>query len=242
VVTTGPLDLTNNGSISSSAGISLAASQILDVSGRSDKTLNLASGQTLQGSGTINGNLVALSGSTLSPGLNGAGTLTVTNSAALGGNTIMGVGIGSNNLFKAASITYGGTLSLSFVPGSIAAGANFTLFNASSYSGSFASITPQPGPGLQWVTPQLDTTGTIGVQAIRAATFSPSFVSGTNLTLNGAGGTTNGTYRVYTSTNISLAVTNWREVGTGTFTGSGNFSFGVTNTNNAAQFYILEEP
>jgi fibronectin-binding autotransporter adhesin len=248
-ITGGSLDLIGNGSISDSANIYLSASQVLDVSGRTDQTLTLASGQTLQGSGTLNGNLTALSGSTVAPGTNGTGTLTVTNSVTLAGTTSFGVGTGSNNLLKAVSINYGGTLSLSFVPGSLAAGNSFTLFNstASAYTGSFSSITPStPGSGLAWGTSLLNTSGTLTViPQPRPATFGPSTLVGTNLTLTGSGGADNGTYRIYSSTNVIRAdpLSAWTLVGTNSFSPSGTFSFPIgINTNQPAMFYMIVAP
>jgi hypothetical protein len=77
-----------------------------------------------------------------------------------------------------------------------------------------------------------------------SASFTGPFtVSGTNLTLMGTGGTPSGTYRVYAATNLATSITNWTQIGTGSFDTSGDFSFpaGIA-TNEAAQFFILEEP
>jgi autotransporter-associated beta strand protein len=244
VVTGGPLSLTNNGSISASTNISVASSQVLDVSGRSDKTLNLVSGQTLQGSGTISGNLTAVSGSIVMPGIAGTGTLTVTNTVNLGGTTALSVGATVTNVLSGAIINYGGTLQLSLV-GSFAAGNSFKLFNSTktNYSGNFTSISPAtPGAGLEWNTSLLNVNGTLAVRLVpQPATFSSWIVSGSSLTFSGTGGASNGPYQVFTSTNIGLPVTNWTQVGSGNFSGTGNFSFTTTNTNNASQFYILKE-
>ncbi len=244
VVTTGPLNLIGTGSISGSANISLASGQVLSVSGRTDQTLTLASGQTLQGTGTVNGALQATSGSTVAPGVNGTGTLTVTNNVVLGGATTMGVGVGSNNVLSGLLITYGGTLNLSFVPGSLAAGNSFTLFKtspaANNFAGSFASITPAtPGPGLAWNTSQLATSGILTVTNAKIS-FGSFLVAGTNLTLTGTGGTPSGPYYILASTNV---LGPWMTNGTGAFDASGNFAFtnGI-NTNNASLFYILGAP
>jgi autotransporter-associated beta strand protein len=250
VISGSPLVLTNNGSISSSANILLGSGQVLDAGGRSDGTLTLALGQTLGGAGTIDGSLLETSVAVLVVGNgNGTGTLTVTNNVNLQGTTSMGVGVGSNNLLTCASISYGGTLSLSFIPGSLTNGQTFKLFNstASSYSGSF-SITPStPGTGLVWDTSQLNTTGTLGVLSsgggLSPATFGASVVAGTNLTLNGTGGTHSGTYHVYSSTDLTIPLINWNLVGSGSFDTNGNFSFGTSiSSTNAQNFYILKEP
>ena len=163
------LALGGNGSISSSTNISLAASSILDVSGRTDQTLTLLSGQTLQGNGTLNGNLLVGSGATVSPGgANAIGTLTVTNAITLAGNTLIELNktnSANDQLSQVAGvITYGGTLTVNNLGGTLAAGDSFKVFNAASYSGTFNLVTPAPGPGLAWDTTGLNT-GTIKVVA-----------------------------------------------------------------------------
>jgi hypothetical protein len=77
-----------------------------------------------------------------------------------------------------------------------------------------------------------------------SATFADTFtISGSTITLTGTGGTINGTYHVYTSTNVATPIAKWTSAGSGSFDGSGNFSFPAPySTNNAAQFFILEEP
>ncbi|HZQ47605.1 MAG TPA: hypothetical protein VFC07_11365, partial [Verrucomicrobiae bacterium] len=235
------LVLTNNGSISSSSPIALASGAILDVGGRTDKTLTLASLQTLEGIGTVKGNVTASSGSTLSPGLSGLGTLTVTNAVTLQGITSMSVGSGFNNLLNATNISYGGSLSLSFTPGSLAAGNSFKLFNAGTYSGSFASISPSsPGTGLYWDTTQLTVSGTLRVGVLPQ--ISNIVVSGTSLSISGTG-TPSGTYHVRTSTNAGALLASWTVLGGGSFDGTGHATFnGSVNPAEPERFYILVEP
>ncbi len=98
---------------------------VLDVSGRSDRTLTLADGQTLAGVGSVNGSLVVSSGATLSPagtnnmlgiasGSSSTGELAATQGITLDGTTVIKLnGSGVNDEIQAgAGITYGGTLSL----------------------------------------------------------------------------------------------------------------------------------
>jgi hypothetical protein len=62
------------------------------------------------------------------------------------------------------SVTYGGTLTLSNLAGTITASNSFKLFNAAIYRGAFAALTPAtPGPGLAWNTNTLTTDGTLRV-------------------------------------------------------------------------------
>ena len=67
-------------------------------------------------------------------------------------------------LTGAAGITYGGTLTVNNLGGTLAAGDSFKVFNAASYTGTFSQVTPVPGPGLAWDTTGLNT-GTIKVVA-----------------------------------------------------------------------------
>lgn len=66
-------------------------------------------------------------------------------------------------------------------------------------------------------------------------------LSGTNLVFSGTNGTTGHNYAVYTSTNVALHLSNWTFLATGSFDGSGNFSF----TNGIAPgsprlFYVIQ--
>ena len=170
------LALTGNGSISDSSliffGGTSSTNVALDASGRPDKTLTLASGQTLSGVGRINGGLIVSAGATLLPagtnitlgitsGTNNTGTISATGAIILNGTTDIKLnGSGTNDIVQSTSggITYGGTLNLANISGSpLAAGNSFQIFNATSYSGSFANITPAtPGAGRAWDTNQLN--------------------------------------------------------------------------------------
>jgi hypothetical protein len=241
------LALIGNGSISGSTNISLAASATLDVSGRADQRLTLGAGQTLQGSGIVNGNLTVGTGAAVLPsGAGTIGTLTVTNSVVLSGTTFMDLNqtAGTRDQITCASITYGGTLNLTNLAGTLVAGNSFKLFNASSYSGSFAGVTPStPGAGLAWDLSQLNS-GFVNVVAAGGSgpvTNSLQIVGG-NLILTGTGGTNNGPYHVLTTTNLATPLLSWDVLTNGTFDASGNFS--STNALGTAkqQFYIIKQP
>ena len=239
------LALIGNGSISGSTNISLAASATLDVSGRGDQRLTLALGQTLQGNGTINGNLTVGAGAAVLPGGAGTiGTLTVTNAVTLSGTTLMDLNqtAGTRDQITCASITYGGTLSLNNLAGTLAAGNSFKLFNASSYNGSFANVTPAtPGSGLAWDLSQLNS-GYVNVVAASGVVLNNPKIVGSNLILSGTGGTDNGTYHVLTTTNLATLLASWNVLTNGTFDASGNFS--STNAIGTAkqQFFIIKQP
>ncbi len=244
LLTSGTLYLTNNGSISGSTNINLASGTSLDVSGRTDKTLTLAGTQTLSGIGTVRGSLTASAGSTVSPGISGTGTLTVTNAVTLQGNAAFSFGAAFNNTLAAPTIGYGGTLSLSFTPGSLVAGNSFKLFNAVSYSGSFAALSPtSPGAGLAWDTSQLTVSGKLNVISGASPRIGHISLTGTNLSITGTGGPDNGTFHVLSSTNAATKVSTWPVFGSGSFDSSGNFTFNAgINPADPQRYFAIVEP
>jgi hypothetical protein len=256
--------LTGNGSISHSSLIFFGGSDPtathLDATGRSDQTWTLASGQTLGGIGGVNGSLVVSSGAIVSPAgtntvqtmdgpvgfTNSVGTIAANSSVTLNGTTVIKLGSGTNDVIQAAAnITYGGTLNLVNISGSpLAVGNSFQTFNAGTYTGSFASITPTtPGDGLAWDTTQLSS-GIIKVVAGSSQpVISSTTVSGGNLIFSGTNGTPNASYSVLTATNLVTPLANWTLLSTGNFDGSGAFS--VTNaisSGTAQRFYTIRMP
>jgi autotransporter-associated beta strand protein len=152
----GNLLLSGNGSIASSATITLN-NATLDASGRADKALSLTSGQMLKTSpnGTVNGSLTNGFGATVSPGGVGVrGALTVTNTVTLLGTTSMELDetAHTNDLITSTGgVTYGGTLNVSVITGTLAGGENYKLFNAGSYNGNFSATNlPSLNSGLGW--------------------------------------------------------------------------------------------
>jgi fibronectin-binding autotransporter adhesin len=251
--------LTNNGSILNSSLIFFGGNSPtvphIDVSGRSDKTLTLASGQTLGGIGTINGSLIVSSGATLSPsgtnttigitdGANSTGTIAVSNAVTLNGTTTLKLdGSGVNDEVQTgAGITYGGTLNLVNISGAPLANGNlFQIFSATSYSGSFANITPAtPGAGLAWDTSQLNTGFISVVTAPLQPMISSTTVSGGNLIFSGTNGAANGSYAVLTTTNLATPLANWTSLVTNTFSATGAFNVtNAINPNVPKQFYLI---
>ena len=87
-----------------------------------------------------------------------------------------------------------------------------------------------------------------GVQAA-ATTMPPQpqvvgvSMAGGSLVFSGTNGLPGGAYTIWSSTNLATPLTNWIQVGAGTFDGNGNF--GTTNVINASetqQFYLLRQP
>jgi fibronectin-binding autotransporter adhesin len=247
-INTAALRLNGGGSIALSSNVIIVAGATLTVTGRVDSTFTVASGQTLKGNGVVSGHVVESVGAKIAPGVDAIGALTVSNTIALSGTTIIELdeANATNDVLRCiGSVTYGGTLNLVNTGGPLSAGATFKLFNASSYLGTFSSISPAtPGPGQTWNTSALATSGTISVVGSPVAPrFGHVFQSGNNLVMSGSNGVPSGTYYVRTSTNVTVALTSWARIATNTFNPSGNFIF--TNVINPAQsqrFFTIELP
>jgi autotransporter-associated beta strand protein len=245
LVNSGVLALVNSATISTSTNIVIASGATLDASGRTDGALTLVGGQVLQGNGTLTGTLTNGVGAILSPGTNGIGLFTVTGSAALRGTTRMELNRNSltNDVLQVGSVlSYGGTLSLVNLGGTLAAGDTFKLFNATSCTGAFTSIVPAtPAPGLMWDTTALNSNGTLKVAVAPAPLFTSIALAGTNLVFNGTNGQPNEPYSLRAATNLLIPASNWPVMGTGTFDSTGNFS--ITNSLDATVpklFYLIQ--
>jgi autotransporter-associated beta strand protein len=123
---------------------------------------------TLIGDGSIADALVINIGGTLSPGP-GVARLTVNNTVTLGGTTLMditktGTDVTNDVINGTAAMTFDGTLIVTASGDPLAGGDSFKLFNASSFSGAFDTITlPTLTGDLTWDVSQLAVNGTIRV-------------------------------------------------------------------------------
>ena len=244
------LALIGNGSISQSTPISLASTATLDVSGRSDQKLTLNSGQTLEGSGTVTGSLAANSGSTVLPGTTSTGTaigtLAVSGSATLAGNTVFKLNSGaSDELAVGGSVTYGGTLTLTNISASPLSAGTFQLFSAGSYSGAFSSISPaSPGAGLAWNTNNLNVNGTLSIVSTGATgpKITSIAINGVTLNISATNGPFSAPYVLLESTNVALPLPKWTPVLTNNFNTGGGFtlSTNIVSPGIRAEFYILQ--
>ena len=111
-------------------------------------------GGTLGGTGTIGGAVTVQPGGTLAPG-GGASTLAAnTVNLQPGSLTLMELdksNLTNDQLLVAGALSYGGTLLVTHLAGTLAAGDSFQLFSAGSVSGSFAATNLPPlAPGLNW--------------------------------------------------------------------------------------------
>ncbi|MEI7910062.1 MAG: autotransporter-associated beta strand repeat-containing protein [Verrucomicrobiota bacterium] len=138
---------------------------------------------TLQGTGTVAGAVTVNSGGTLSPGGAAIGTLTVSNTLTLAGDTRMQINSGSmtsDTLSGMTGVTYGGTLTVTDLGSALAVGQKFMLFTkvSGTYDGSFSTLNlPTPPNGCEWNTSGLASDGSIQLTALNqvaAPTFLPA--------------------------------------------------------------------
>ena len=209
--------------------------------------LSIANSGFLTGNGTIIGGVTVQTLGTLSPGTS-VGKLVLSNSPALQGRTVMeisknGAVLTNDQIQIAGPLTYGGSLIVSNLgPTAPAAGDGFQLFIAGSYGGAFNSlILPSLNGGLTWSN-RLLIDGSIQVVPIVPPVIDNIAGSGSNVVIVGGGGTPNGNYRVLTSTNIALPLTNWSILFMGRYDCSGNFSFtDFIGPTDSRRFYVVND-
>jgi len=206
-------------------------------------------GATLGGTGTIAGATTIQSGATLAPGVSGIGVLTfgTTLTLATGSTTMMELNkaIPANDQLNVTGMfATGGNLVVTNLAGTLAAGDNFKLFNAGGYSGSFANVSLPPlVPGLAWQTNTLTADGTLRVVATNSPVISSLVLPDNSFLLSVTGGPASSPYRVFTSTNLALPLTNWTPIWTDRFdlNGSGLFTNPAGSTN-SLQFFNIRVP
>ncbi len=233
-----------DGSLDNTTNIEIAASGILDVSTRSDGTLNLGGSQILAGSGTLRGSLNA-SGTVAPDGgtANTTATLTVTNVASLANLTWMKLNRGStpnSDKLVAPTINLGGNLVITNSGAPLHAGDTFTLFSGT-LAGSFGGITTPNYSVLDTTQLSAGGNGTVTVLSytppVMKADYS-AFSTGT-ITFNISGGIVGNGVSILSSTNIALPIASWTNAATGNFDGSGNFSAPVTIDPSVPQQYFI---
>lgn len=205
----------------------------------------------LAGTGTIAGPVTVQSGGTLAPGAASIGTLTINNTLTLASGSTTSVRVNKtagtrDQVAGLTSVVYGGTLVVSNLAGTLTTSDSFKIFNASSYSGAFTSVTPAPGAGLAWDTSTLATDGTLRVKTAGPPPqpkINNVAVDSGKLVFSGTNGTPGAGYSVLSSTNVALAVASWTVDSTGTFDSTG--AFRCTNAISPsipAKFFMLRVP
>ncbi len=252
-IETGTLALTNTGTLANSSNLVVYSGALLDVSGSVNLLVSgwmtLAAGKIISGNGSVKGNFTVGAGARLSPGTNSIGTLTFSNVLTLASTSTNFFEISKSPLTNDAvkifgALTNGGTLIVSQLGATpLVNGDTFKLFNAASYSGSFAKlILPALPAGLGWNTNAINTNGTLSVIIATKPVIGGIGISGNGgLALSGTGGVANANYYLLGTTN--LATTNWLRLLTNQFDNSGNFNFtNAPNTNWPQGYYRLLVP
>ena len=238
------------------SGATLISSGTLMVNGAvGTNTVTVAPGALLGGSGVVGGAVTVQSGGTIQAGnSNGAGTLTV-GTLNLGdidnASTSSRFSIASGGTISATTLNVTGTHTINILDSSLAVGTN-TLITCTGTmgGGGFAALQLGALPTLPaWATAYLTNSGSTVQLVVRSLPLTGIRIGalsrfGTNMVMSGAGGATNGTYYVLTTTNVALPVTNWSGMATGAFDGDGNFSFtnAIDLTGRAHFLLILESP
>jgi hypothetical protein len=142
-----------------------------------------------------------------------------------------------------SSVTYGGTLEVANVGGTLALGNTFTLFQATAYSGSFSSYSlPALPAGFNWDVSQLGVNGTLTIVSASASPVINGGGSWSNgvFTLN-FGGANGQSYGVLMSTNLLLPLSQWTRIASGTF-GISAVTYMNMSATNMQQFYRIVSP
>ncbi len=195
-------------------------------------------GGTLAGGGIIGGTVTVLPGATLAPG-GSLTVLSVSNDVTLqSGSTMMfeisATSGASDQLVSPETLTCSGTLAVTNISGTLAAGDTFQLFQAGAIDGTFTSISLPPlNAGLSWNTNNLAVDGTLSVISIVTApstnaSITSMSLSGTNLLVHGTNNNvpnTNFHYVVMSSTDLALPMSNWTPVATNSFNMDGTFDY-----------------
>jgi autotransporter-associated beta strand protein len=172
----GAVALENPAAISHCAEVQLQEGGLIDAS-ILPEPLRVQPEQTLMGKGTVAGSVEVLG--TLQPG-DPTGLLRIDGGAQLLGRTFLRISKQSSAsalLQATGSITFGGTLTVTNLGGTLAAGDTFKVFDAPSFQGSFASVElPTLGTSLQWDNAALFKDGTLRV-ALKPPQFYPVTVN-----------------------------------------------------------------
>lgn len=238
----------SNALVSALGGLSDNLAQLVIAGGGSvalDATVSVPSVSvvapaTLTGSGDIIAPVTVHPGATLAPSLS-SGPFTVTGSLSLSGTAVMelNASVPTNDLASVSgAITNGGTLTVTNLAGTLAAGDSFRLFQGSSYTGAFTNFNLPPLPaGLFWDTRGLTNNGSILVAALPVLTSIAT--TGPDAFQLTATGTPNEAYTVLASTNVALPVSQWWMLGSATADSSGTISFTDSTATNGSRFYLL---
>jgi autotransporter-associated beta strand protein len=209
---------------------------------------------TLSGSGIIGGSVTIASGGTLAPGTNSNGTmlirsLTVSNNVTLqaGGKARFKVNLTTNandQVVGITTLTYGGTLTLTNIGAqAYTNGTVIKLFDAATYVAGAVTIQPgSPGNGLMWDSTQLAVDGTLRVGlVVTPVVAAPAKLADKNISFTITGGIGQG-YTVRATTNVTLPLTNWSVLQSGSLPSAPYTFTDLTATNYPQRYYRVSTP
>ena len=208
----------------------------------------LVNAGTLDGMGQISGPVTVNAGGTL-----GAGTPSTIGQLAFvsapltlnaGSTTMLRLdkAAGTFDSIKGIStLTYGGTLSVTNLAGTLAAGDSFQLFAAGTYAGAFAATDlPALASGLAWNwTPANGTLAVVTTVALPVLSGTLA-LAGTSFSLSFTG-ESGQSYTVLMATNLILPLADWTPLTNGVFGGS-PVDFTDASATNTARFYRIKSP
>jgi len=199
---------------------------------------------TLGGTGLLTGAVTVNGSGTLAPGTAATiGTLTISNSLALGGATVLKVAhSGCDQVVGLSNLSPGGTLQI-VVVGQLWGGEVFKLFDSATFSGGdfWPYDLPDIGPFLAWDATSVWMDGTLRVTGTLPHIGQITQQPDRNYQLSGVG-PDGQTYSILATTNVNLPIADWVPVGSGTFT-SGAFTFtDLGATNYPRRFYNVVTP
>jgi autotransporter-associated beta strand protein len=216
------------GSIGGTPRIQVAGGAVLDVAAVPGG-FAVGNSQMIAGVGSVSGN-VTVNG-TASPGP--LGTLTFANSLALSGTAIMELNrtnAHNADLITAATLAFGGTLTVTNMGGALQAGDSFQLFSGA-ITGTFAAtnLPALSSTNLLWDTSKLNSQGILAVALKPAAslTILPPTWSGTNLTLQAS---SQAGFSYVLQATLQLAPANWTAIQTNAGGGLATFVIPIAST------------
>jgi fibronectin-binding autotransporter adhesin len=198
-------------------------------------------GGTLAGTGTINAPVNVLAGGTLAPGAS-IGTLTIRSNLTLAGTTSLEINKSTglrDQVIGLPSVTYGGTLVVTNLAGTLNLGDSFTVFSAGSFTGNFTNVTGSAGPGLAYSFNPTNGTVRLVVGIPSTPTNLLYSATGGNLTLNWPASYVGWILQAQTNTlNVGIS-NNWVDVPGSAATNSVTFPIRAVNP---TVFFRLRHP
>jgi autotransporter-associated beta strand protein len=227
------------------SGTTIVSNGVLSLTGSIGTNTVTVAGGLLVGNGTITGPVTVQPGGAIEAGAtNTIGTLNLSSTLTLAGNTIVKINknTAAKDLFSGqTSVTYGGTLTVTNLAGTLTTSDTFTLFNPGASASNFANIAGSPGPGLKYTF----TNGVLGVAigTKPAPHITSVSLSGTTLKISGTNGAPSGQYVLLGSTNVALPLSQWTPLLTNFFDVNGNINLSTNIVNLALplEFYLLSQ-